>query len=96
MLCDLSITFSSLPKIKYIIETHLHADFVSGHIELARKTGAKIVFGAEANAEFEHTPVKDGDILVVGEVNLKILETPGHTPEGISIVIETLGEPKKF
>jgi len=82
-------------KIKYIIETHLHADFVSGHIELARKTGAKIVFGAEANAEFEHTAVKDGDVLAVGEVNLKILETPGHTPEGISIVIEDLGEPKK-
>ena len=82
-------------KIKYIIETHLHADFVSGHIELARKTGAKIVFGAEANAEFEHTAVKDGDVLAVGEVNLKILETPGHTPEGISIVIEASGEPKK-
>ncbi|MDQ3750686.1 MAG: MBL fold metallo-hydrolase [Acidobacteriota bacterium] len=82
-------------KIKYIIETHLHADFVSGHIELARKTGAKIVFGAKANAEFEHTSVKDGDVLAVGAVNLKILETPGHTPEGISIGIETSGEPKK-
>jgi len=82
-------------KIKYIIETHLHADFVSGHIELAQKTGAKIVFGAKANAEFQHTAVKDGDALAVGEVNLKILETPGHTPEGISIVIEISGEPKK-
>ncbi len=82
-------------KIKYIIETHLHADFVSGHIELAGKTGAKIVFGAKANAEFEHTAVKDGDVLSVGEVNLKILETPGHTPEGISIVIENSGAPKK-
>ncbi len=82
-------------KIKYIIETHLHADFVSGHIELARKTGAKIVFGAEANAEFEHTAVKGGDVLAVGNIKLKILETPGHTPEGISIVIETSGEPKK-
>ncbi|MBA3693594.1 MAG: MBL fold metallo-hydrolase [Acidobacteria bacterium] len=83
-------------KIKYIIETHLHADFVSGHIELARKTGAKIVFGAEANAEFEHTAVKDGDVLAVGEVNLRILETPGHTPEGISIIVENVNEPRKI
>ena len=83
-------------KIKYIIETHLHADFVSGHIELARKTGAKIVFGAKANAEFKHTAVKDGDVLAVGEVNLKILETPGHTPEGISIVVENADEPRKI
>ncbi|MBA4121857.1 MAG: MBL fold metallo-hydrolase [Acidobacteria bacterium] len=83
-------------KIKYIIETHLHADFVSGHIELARKTGAKIVFGAEANAEFEHTAVKDGDVLAVGEVNLRILETPGHTPEGISIIVENVNKPRKI
>jgi len=82
-------------KIKYIIETHLHADFVSGHIELAQKTGAKIVFGAKANAEFKHAAVKDGDVLAVGNVKLKILETPGHTPEGISIVVENADEPKK-
>ncbi|MCA1637775.1 MAG: MBL fold metallo-hydrolase, partial [Acidobacteria bacterium] len=48
-------------KIKYIIETHLHADFVSGHLELAKRTGGKIVFGAKANAQFEHLAVKDGD-----------------------------------
>lgn len=82
-------------KIKYIIETHLHADFVSGHIELAQKTGAKIVFGSKADAEFEHTAVKDGDVLTVGAARLKILETPGHTPEGISIVVENENEPKK-
>jgi glyoxylase-like metal-dependent hydrolase (beta-lactamase superfamily II)/rhodanese-related sulfurtransferase len=83
-------------QIKYIIETHLHADFVSGHIELARKTGAAIVFGAKANAEFEHTAVKDGDVLTVGNVKLKILETPGHTPEGISIIVESADEPLKI
>jgi glyoxylase-like metal-dependent hydrolase (beta-lactamase superfamily II)/rhodanese-related sulfurtransferase len=83
-------------QIKYIIETHLHADFVSGHIELARKTGATIVFGGSANAEFEHRAVKDGDVLTVGNVKLKILETPGHTPEGISIVVENAGEPLKI
>jgi glyoxylase-like metal-dependent hydrolase (beta-lactamase superfamily II)/rhodanese-related sulfurtransferase len=80
-------------KIKYIIETHLHADFVSGHAELAEKTGAKIVFGARANAEVEHLAVADGDVLTIGEAKLKILETPGHTPEGISIVVESAGEP---
>jgi len=82
--------------IKYIIETHLHADFVSGHIELARKTGAEIVFGRRANAEFKHTEVADGDVLEVGNLKLKILETPGHTPEGISIVIENANEPRKI
>ncbi len=85
-------------KIKYIIETHLHADFVSGHLELAKKTGAKIVFGAKANAQFEYLAVKDGDELSVGDVKLKILETPGHTPEAISIVVAdtaNASEPKK-
>ena len=82
-------------KIKFIIETHLHADFVSGHIELAKKTGAKIIFGAKAKAEFEHTAVRGGDVLTVGAVKLKILETPGHTPEGISVVVENGAESKK-
>ncbi|HEY0658293.1 MAG TPA: MBL fold metallo-hydrolase, partial [Pyrinomonadaceae bacterium] len=85
-------------KIKYIIETHLHADFVSGHAELAAKTGARIVFGANANAGFPHLAVKDGDRLQIGSVTLKILETPGHTPEGISILVEDtsdLNEPRK-
>lgn len=83
-------------QIKYIIETHLHADFVSGHHELAEKTGAKIVFGKQANAAFEHIAVKDGDNLTVGNVNLKFIETPGHTPEGISVIVETVGEPDKI
>lgn len=83
-------------RIKYVIETHLHADFVSGHNELAEKTGAQIVFGAQANAAFEHLAVKDGDVLTVGEVNLKIIETPGHTPEGISVIVESAGEPDKI
>lgn len=83
-------------RIKYVIETHLHADFVSGHTELARKTGAQIVFGKQANAAFEHLAVEDKDVLKVGDVRLKILETPGHTPEGISIVVETAGEPLRI
>ena len=85
-------------QIKYIFETHLHADFVSGHIELAKKTGAKIVFGSKANAEFEHLAAKDGDEFRIGELRLKILETPGHTPEGISILVEggAAAEPAKI
>lgn len=72
--------------IKYIIETHSHADFVSGHLELAEKTGAEIVYGAKANTEFPTHKVKDGDELNVGKINFKFLETPGHTPEGITIL----------
>src|SRR5436190_1704554 len=74
-------------KIKYIIETHLHADFISGHRELAARTGAQIVFGREAQATISHLPVKDGDELTVGKVKLKFIETPGHTPESICVLV---------
>ena len=74
--------------IKYVIETHSHADFVSGHIELAEKTGAKIVYGERANTQFPALKVKDGDTLAIGKVKLKFLETPGHTPEGITVLAE--------
>ena len=77
-------------KIKYIIETHAHADFVSGHIELAEKSGAEIVYGAKAKTEFPTHKVKDGDELNVGKINLKFMETPGHTPEGITILAENM------
>lgn len=80
-------------KIKYVIETHSHADFVSGHIELAEKTGAEIVFGQKANTQFPTLKVKDGDELNVGNIKLKFLETPGHTPEGITILAENTDEP---
>ncbi len=75
-------------KIKYVIETHSHADFVSGHIELAAKTGAAIIYGRRANTQFPTLKVKDGDELYVGKIKLRFLETPGHTPEGITIVAE--------
>ena len=74
-------------QIDFVIETHLHADFVSGHRELADRSGAQIVFGHRAGAMFPHMPVKDGDVLKVGNVQLQILETPGHTPESISILV---------
>jgi glyoxylase-like metal-dependent hydrolase (beta-lactamase superfamily II)/rhodanese-related sulfurtransferase len=73
-------------KIKYIIETHLHADFISGHRELADKTGAEIVFGEQAGVTFDHRAVKDGDELTIGDATLRIMETPGHTPESICVL----------
>ncbi|HYH84604.1 MAG TPA: MBL fold metallo-hydrolase, partial [Pyrinomonadaceae bacterium] len=74
-------------KIKYVVETHLHADFVSGHRELSERTGAEVVFGEKACARFPHLAVRDGDELKVGKVSLRVLETPGHTPESISLVV---------
>lgn len=75
-------------RIKYVIETHLHADFVSGHRELAERTRATIVIGREAHAEFPHLAVDDGDRLQLGDIALRILATPGHTPESICIVVD--------
>ncbi len=68
-------------KIKYIFETHFHADFVSGHITLADKTGAEIIYGPTANPSFDCTIAKDGQIFNLGKVKIKILHTPGHTME---------------
>ncbi len=77
-------------KIKYVMETHLHADFVSGHRELAERTGAQIVFGRRAGAEFSYIAAADGDIFSVGKLPLTVLETPGHTPESICILLADL------
>ncbi|MFY9555870.1 MAG: rhodanese-like domain-containing protein [Blastocatellia bacterium] len=74
-------------KIKHVIETHLHADFVSGHRELAARTGAEIIFGPRSGATFPHRAVADGDEINVGGVTLRFLETPGHTPESVSILV---------
>ena len=74
-------------KIKYIFETHLHADFVSGHRELAARTGAQICIGAAAGAAFPHLALRDGSQVRVGNVLIRTLETPGHTPEGTCLVI---------
>src|ERR1700733_11284658 len=74
-------------RIEHVIETHLHADFVSGHRELAARTGAKIYIGARARAQFPHVPVEGGFELAVGGLCARVLETPGHTPESICLVI---------
>lgn len=68
-------------KLKYIFETHFHADFVSGHIDLARKTGAPIVYGPTATPEFDAIVAEDGQIFSIGGVKIKLLHTPGHTME---------------
>lgn len=67
--------------IKYVLETHFHADFVSGHIDLAKKTGAKIVYGPTAQASFDFHSAKDGEELKVGKITIRVLHTPGHTME---------------
>ncbi|HTT19305.1 MAG TPA: rhodanese-like domain-containing protein [Candidatus Sulfotelmatobacter sp.] len=73
--------------IRHIFETHLHADFVSGHRELAVRTGATIYIGAQAGAEFSHVPVRDGFELKFGNASIQVLETSGHTPESICLVV---------
>ncbi len=79
--------------ITHVIETHFHADFLSGHLELAGRTGAAIVYGAAAagRTQFAIETHGDGDMITLGDVVLEILETPGHTPESISIVIRPTG-----
>src|SRR6266853_6277659 len=74
-------------SIRHIFETHLHADFISGHSELASRTGAQIYIGAEAGATFSHIAVRDGYQLQVGKMRITTLETPGHTPESVCLVI---------
>ena len=86
-------------RIKYVVETHLHADFVSGHCELAARAGAEVVIGQRAGAKFPHRAVRDGDELRVGKVTLRFLETPGHTPESVCVLVtdaEAPGEPPKL
>jgi hydroxyacylglutathione hydrolase len=74
-------------SIRHIFETHLHADFVSGHRELAARTGAQIYIGVQAEATFPHVAVRDGFQLQVGKIRISALETPGHTPESMCLVI---------
>ncbi|WP_250632634.1 MBL fold metallo-hydrolase [Rhodoflexus caldus] len=74
-------------KIKYIFETHFHADFVSGHLDLSHATGAPIVFGPTAKAQFDYIEAKDGEIFEIGDVTLKVLHTPGHTPESMCLLL---------
>jgi hydroxyacylglutathione hydrolase len=82
-------------QIKYVFLTHFHADFVAGHIELRNRTGAQIYLGARAEAEYEFVHAQDGTVVEFGDVRLQVLETPGHTPEGISILVFDLAKDVK-
>ena len=73
--------------IKYIFETHFHADFVSGHLDLAKKTGAQIVYGPNAQTEYEKYLAKDGEEFKIGQVTIKVLHTPGHTLESTTYLL---------
>ena len=73
--------------IKFIFETHIHADFVSGHLDLAKKTGATIVYGPNANTVFECHNASDNEEFKIGKITLKALHTPGHTLESITYLL---------
>ncbi|MYS08200.1 MBL fold metallo-hydrolase, partial [Streptomyces sp. SID6041] len=70
-----------------VINTHFHADFVAGHLELADSTGAWIGYGSRAETEYPIRPLSEGERIVLGDVVLEIMETPGHTPESISVLV---------
>jgi glyoxylase-like metal-dependent hydrolase (beta-lactamase superfamily II) len=76
--------------IRHVVETHFHADFLSGHLELRARTGAAIYYGSPAEAEFPFTPLRDGEAISMGRVRLVALATPGHTPESISVLLYDL------
>jgi hydroxyacylglutathione hydrolase len=74
-------------KIKYIFETHFHADFVSGHVDLAKKTGAKIIYGPTAETSYDIHLAKDGEEFKIGDLTMRVLHTPGHTPESSTFLL---------
>jgi hydroxyacylglutathione hydrolase len=74
-------------KIVYVFDTHVHADHVSGGRQLARLTGSQYALHAQAGAQYDHLPVHEGDILKMGNVEVRVLHTPGHTPEHVSLLV---------
>jgi len=74
-------------SIKYIFETHFHADFVSGHVTLAEKTGAEIIYGPNASTSFKSTIAEDGQVFQLGEITITALHTPGHTMESTTFLL---------
>lgn len=81
--------------IRHVLLTHFHADFLAGHLELRNRAGAQIYLGSRAKAEYAFTPLADDDVLEFGNVRLSILETPGHSPESISVVVYDLKQDKR-
>lgn len=82
-------------EIRHVFLTHFHADFLAGHLELRNRTGAQIYLGSRAKAEYAFTPLADGAFVEFGDVRLRILETPGHSPESICLVVYDLREDKR-
>ncbi len=84
-------------KIRWVLETHLHADFVSGHREIASRTGATIGIGSRAEAAYPHRPLGEGDEIPLGAARIRVTETPGHTPESLCfLVYERAADPKPW
>ncbi len=82
-------------EIKYIFETHFHADFVSGHVDLAAKTGAEIVFGPNAETGYPSYEAKDGEVFKIGDISIEVIHTPGHTMESTTFLLkDESGKPK--
>lgn len=79
-------------RIQHVFLTHFHADFLAGHIELRDRAGAKIYLGAKGRAEYEFVPLHDGDRVEFGDVRIEALETPGHTPEGVTLLVYDLAK----
>src|SRR5688572_4919103 len=77
-------------RIAHVFLTHLHADFIAGHLELRNRTGAAIYLGRAATAEYAFVPLHTGDVVEFGSVRFTALETPGHTPESVSLVVYDL------
>jgi hydroxyacylglutathione hydrolase len=80
--------------IRHVFLTHFHADFVAGHLELVERTGCALHLGALAQADYPFTPARQGDVLELGRVRVEVLETPGHTPESISLAVTDLDDPR--
>src|SRR6478672_9103407 len=83
-------------QIRHVFLTHFHADFVAGHLELRDRCGATVHLGARATADYAFSPLRDGDRLEWGSLGIGVLETPGHTPEGVTLLVYDLdADPKK-
>jgi glyoxylase-like metal-dependent hydrolase (beta-lactamase superfamily II) len=91
----LDITRDMRIKITHILETHLHADFISGHIDLEKRTGAQVYAPEKANCDFEHVPLSEGDSIEIEDIRLDIVETPGHTPEHLSYIVTDISRGKE-
>lgn len=84
----IDLAASNQSSIKYIFETHFHADFVSGHLDLAKKTGATIVYGPTAQTQYDIHEATDGEVFKIGNISLTVLHTPGHTPESTTYLLK--------